>query len=236
MSEVLKAISAVMGEVGAVEKRGENKFHGYTYATAADVLHKLQPLMSKHGLTIIQHQKDLSFIQDGNAMAVQYEFDVRHSSGESLDFKPIHTGVASAKTSKGSFDDKAANKCHTGARKYFLLSLFQIPTGYYDDPDADGKEPAEKVKKKDAPNASGKGYSLVDDLGGYSEHGSATAFLDALEGLLKISDDPKAAFENNTKAFQDIQAKAAKAKREDIVGRCAAIFADLAAEPAKLVP
>jgi hypothetical protein len=42
--------------------------------------------------------------------------------------------MSPCRTSKGTFDDKAFAKCHTSARKYFLLSLFQIPT---EDEDAD---------------------------------------------------------------------------------------------------
>jgi hypothetical protein len=113
-------------------------------------MHSLQPLMAEHGLTIVQHQKSLDFIQDGAALAIQYEFSVLHTSGDKLDFAPIHTGVAAAKTSKGSPDDKAANKCHTAARKYFLLSLFQIPTGDYADPDADGDVPQTGKKTTEA--------------------------------------------------------------------------------------
>ena len=45
------------------------------------------------------------------------------------------TGVSTCRNSKGGWDDKSLNKCHTAARKYFLLSLFQIPTGEEDDAD-----------------------------------------------------------------------------------------------------
>jgi hypothetical protein len=52
----------------------------------------------------------------------------------------MQTGMSRCRDSKGGFDDKSMNKCHTAARKYFLLALFQIPTGDIDDADsADGQ-------------------------------------------------------------------------------------------------
>lgn len=243
-SKVLAAVSAVMGEVGSVKKDGTNEFHRYKYATAADVMHKLQPLMAKHGLTILQHQRSLEFLQDGAALAIQYEFHVMHSSGDKLELAAVHTGVAAARTSKGSPDDKAANKCHTAARKYFLLSLFQIPTGDYDDADADGDVPEVKAAKQkeldraakvSAPEAirasattAGGIFLALDGNGAGSHHGSVTAYLDALEGALSRADDPNALFDINEATLQAQQAKAAKAKgnpaAEAIVGRIAAIF------------
>jgi hypothetical protein len=134
---LLAAISAIMAEVGTVAKRGKNAFHNYEYATASDILHQVQPLMAKHGLVIFQTEKSHEVIQEGTAMAFTYEFTLAHSSGEVWTEKPLQTGVATSKNSKGGFDDKVANKCHTAARKYFILALFQIPTGDYPDPDAD---------------------------------------------------------------------------------------------------
>lgn len=140
-AELIDALAKIMGEVKSVEKRGTNDFHRYKYATAADVMHKLQPLMAEHGIVVFQHEKTREMMMDGAALAIAYEFTIAHRSGAVWPEKPIHTGVAAAKTTKGSPDDKAANKCHTAARKYFLLALFQIPTGDYDDADADGDVP-----------------------------------------------------------------------------------------------
>lgn len=133
---VVAAIAAVMRDVGAVEKRGNNQFHGYKYATAADVAHALQRLMAENGLVTIQREIGVNHDNETGILAVRYEFTVMHSSGDALD--PVQmTGMSRAKDSKGGFDDKAGNKCHTAARKYFLLGLYQIPSGDYPDPDAD---------------------------------------------------------------------------------------------------
>ena len=45
--------------------------------------------------------------------------------------------MAAIKNHKGTVDDKAANKCHSAARKYFLLGLLQVPVGDLPDADSD---------------------------------------------------------------------------------------------------
>jgi hypothetical protein len=64
---------------------------------------------------------------------------VAHASGETWPHVIKQTGVSTCRNTKGGWDDKSLNKCHTAARKYFLLALFQIPTGDEED-DADRGE------------------------------------------------------------------------------------------------
>jgi hypothetical protein len=134
MSEIIKSIAAIMGEVGSVSKAGKNEFHRYAYATAADILHKLQPLMAREGLVVFQTEKERVMTDDG-VLSVTYDFTIAHKSGEVWPTPITRTGMSSAKNSKGGFDDKCLNKCHTSAHKYFHLTLFEIPTGDYDDAD-----------------------------------------------------------------------------------------------------
>ena len=138
--EIAAAISAIMGEVDYVQKKGTNTFHNYKFAAVGDILAKLQPAMAKHGLIVIQSELEhkLEISEKFAAMMVKYEFVVAHKSGAVLPDKFIGTGVAAAMNTKGGFDDKCVNKCMTAAGKYFLLSLFKIPTG--DLPDADEQE------------------------------------------------------------------------------------------------
>jgi hypothetical protein len=132
MSTILKAISNIMGEVGSVSKAGENKFHGYKYTTAADILHKLQPLMAREGLIVFQTEKSRDMLMEETVLAVTYDFTLAHKDGETWPSTIVRTGMAGARNSKGGFDDKALNKCHTSAHKYFHLTLFEIPTGDYE--------------------------------------------------------------------------------------------------------
>jgi hypothetical protein len=153
MSKIVQAVSKIMNDVGSVKKEGNNAFHNYKYATAADISHKIQPLLAREGLVIFQTETERHFVADGAALAITYEFQLAHAEGETWPDRPKQTGMAAARNSKGGFDDKAANKCHTAARKYFMLALFQIPTGDYDDADKDEDRPEIKiVTKRDNPH------------------------------------------------------------------------------------
>ena len=138
--KVAEAVVKVMGDVGYVQKKGVNSFHNYKFAAVGDVLAKIQPAMHEAGLLIAQDEVGHEVLADA-AMTATYQFVLSHASGETWQHFPRHTGMAALRTQKGSIDDKALNKCHTAARKYFLLALFQIPTGEAVDPDMDGDVP-----------------------------------------------------------------------------------------------
>ena len=131
------AIAAVMAEIKPVEKSGWNDFYKYNYAKMGDLSIELTPLMGRHGIVVFQNEVDRAMFDEGKVISVRYQFTVVHSSGEIWPERPLITGMSRCRDSKGGFDDKAFNKADTAARKYFLLSLFQIPT---DDehPDTDG--------------------------------------------------------------------------------------------------
>jgi hypothetical protein len=138
---LVAAIAAVMNEVHVVAKRGENEFHRYRYATMGDILKEVTPLLGRHGIVIFQSETGRAMFDDDNVIAVEYAFTVAHASGETWPHVIKQTGVSTCRNTKGGWDDKSLNKCHTAARKYFLLALFQIPTG--EENDADRGEPAE---------------------------------------------------------------------------------------------
>jgi hypothetical protein len=138
VGQLAKAIADVMKEVDAVAKRGENKFHGYRYATMGDILKEITPLIGRHGIVIFQSETGRAMFDNDNVIAIEIAFAVVHESGETWPHQLRQTGVSRCRDSKGGWDDKSLNKCHTAARKYFLLSLFQIPTG--EEADADKGE------------------------------------------------------------------------------------------------
>jgi len=70
--------------------------------------------------------------------------------------------LSSLRNSKGGYDDKALNKCHTTARKYFILGLFQIPTGLADDADAEEDKPPVNAAEQAAKAFSAK---AIKDIG-----------------------------------------------------------------------
>lgn len=147
VAKIAEAISGVMGEIGIVGKDGTNQFQNYKYAKMEDILQRLTPLIAKHGLAIIQTEHDRSMFDNDGVIAVRYAFTIIHKSGEVWPERPMQTGVSRCRDSKGGFDDKSFNKAHTAARKYFLLALFQIPTGDESD-DADHHDAAPTTSQR----------------------------------------------------------------------------------------
>jgi hypothetical protein len=143
-----KAIATVMRDVGTIPKNGYNAFHKYHYVRMEDLLHAVTPLMGAAGMAIIQSEVDIKQVE--NRVAVTYEFTIVHESGET--WPPARqTGMSNARDSKGNWDDKCLNKCHTSARKYFLSALFQVPAGDFDDADETPPEKADANRRVPGP-------------------------------------------------------------------------------------
>lgn len=149
--KLASAIAAVMAELKPVEKAGWNDFHKYKYAKMGDLSIELTPLMGKHGIVVFQNEIDRAMFDEGRVISVRYEFTIVHSSGEIWPERPLITGMSACRTSNGKFDDKSFNKAHTAARKYFLLSLFQIPTEDEEDGDNGGDGQRERPRGQNAP-------------------------------------------------------------------------------------
>lgn len=157
MSKLQKALTAIMAEVGYVQKDAKNSFHKYKYASADAVLTKVREACTKHGVAITESRAEL----------VQYE------PGEDHKGKPIHNAVVrltqvyslgeESVTFQGLGEgsdsgDKATMKANTAALKYLLSNAFDISWG--DDPEADAstdeggktpkKRPSARRKKEPA--------------------------------------------------------------------------------------
>ena len=152
IGQLTKAIADVMKEIDVVAKAGLNKFHGYKYARMEDILKEVTPLLGRHGLVIFQSETGRAMFDNENVIAIEYTFGVAHESGETWPHQLRQTGVSRCRDSKGGWDDKSLNKCHTAARKYFLLSLFQFPTGEEEDADKGDNDRGQRktLAKKDA--------------------------------------------------------------------------------------
>lgn len=131
-SKLAEAICAIMGEVGYVQKTGRNDHHRYTYTSDKDLLDKLQPAMSRHGLSMFPTHIDR--IEVGKRTDLMVTYELRHVSGE--------TATVMAPGSGADTQDKGAYKAMTGAYKYALRQTFAIPTG--DDAEKDENHPTGK--------------------------------------------------------------------------------------------
>lgn len=153
LGDITASLARIMGKIGSVGKNGTNEgADAWKYATIEDVLSKVQPLLAEEGLVIFQSEIDRELLLDDTVLAIKYRFVVAHKNGYTLgggtyETEVCHTGMCRIIDDRGNIDDKAANKCHTAARKYFLLALFQIPAKNIADPDRDAVQRTRVVSK-----------------------------------------------------------------------------------------
>lgn len=137
MQKIAKKFVEVMRDCSHVSKNGTNDFHKYKYATAADVLEKVNASLTKHGLASVVTPNLLNMQQvtttKGNVeQLATVEVTVSlidAESGESLTLKGLGSGQDSS--------DKSIAKAQTMAIKYAYLNSLAIATN--DDPEADSK-------------------------------------------------------------------------------------------------
>lgn len=146
--KIAKAILAVQRAFGHVGKAGKNDFQGYKYPRWEDVNEKLSPLLSEHGLVMVQSEVTRSILEKsdkGSVLGIVYRFTlVDAETGDSWP-EVEWTAIARLSDQKGVADDKAAAKAHTQAEKYFSMKAFKIRTE------------DEKVIDSDADDGKGKG-------------------------------------------------------------------------------
>jgi hypothetical protein len=150
---ILRAMNAVMNEVDYVQKKGENDFHGYKYATEADVLDRLRPAMVKHGLILIPSVQQVSSIDQHGNTTVSIHYTLAHISGAVWPTPVIAAGCGNDRNKNG-VGDKGLYKAITGANKYMLFKLFQIETGNAEPEDSEGD------RQRDAANTAARQFYL----------------------------------------------------------------------------
>lgn len=149
MSELTRALCAVMQAVPYIQRTGFNDHHRFSYASESDLLAHLQPQMAKHGLALVPVKVERTVREGPTARSgrVQWVTDVTvtwkllHTSGEFLELQTAGSGVDG--------EDKGIYKALTGALKYALRHAFLMPTG--DDPDAGAAEPSPAAPTRTEP-------------------------------------------------------------------------------------
>lgn len=141
---LIEKLAAVMAAIERVPKNGENKFHGYKYATEADLSDAVRANLARYGVMLIPsvEKVEWSKVPTKNGEERLATLTVKFTATDGKD--QIEFVVIGEGQDRG---DKATYKAMTGATKYALLKLFLIPTG--DDPENDGDE-------KPAPRGNGQ--------------------------------------------------------------------------------
>ena len=137
MKKIAAKMIAVMRECSHIAKNGTNSFHGYTYATSADVLSKVNTALVQQGLASLVIPELISLEEVKTAKGnIEHLATVKvnimlidRDSDESV----LITGLGSGQDS----GDKAVMKAQTAAIKYAYMLSLSISTG--DDPEADAR-------------------------------------------------------------------------------------------------
>jgi hypothetical protein len=159
---LFKAMAAVLGEVDRVPKSGENSFFHYKYATEADLMDMLRPILAKHGLALfisVDGVETRAGGTQGDIARVGLDITIGCADGgESITTRWYGEGQDKA--------DKALYKAYTGAVKYFCFKTFLVSTG--DDPEDErtaqsasgGSAQAQRSASGGPPSASGGSVPL----------------------------------------------------------------------------
>ncbi|MGK0551923.1 ERF family protein [Enterococcus faecalis] len=135
-NKLILKIAEITKEVKRIPKTGWNDFHKYAYATESDIKQVIREELAKRKLVlfsdIISHKVDEVTTAKGKTeyrttIEVMYTLEDAET-GETRMFKGVGTGQDAG--------DKGVYKAQTGALKYALTNLFQVPTGA--DPELEG--------------------------------------------------------------------------------------------------
>ena len=129
MQKLAKKFVEVMRECSHVVKTGTNDFHRYKYATANDVLEKVNASLTRHGIASIVtpallNVQEVTTAKGNTERLATVEVTVTlidSESGESFAIKGLGSGQDAG--------DKALAKAQTMALKYAYLASLAIATG-----------------------------------------------------------------------------------------------------------
>lgn len=135
MKNIAAKLVNIMAECSHVVKAGINDFHGYKYATAADVLEKVGAALVKHKVVAITNPELVRFEKTVNSKGKEENLATVKTTLRLVDSESGETIEACGWGSGQDIGDKAVMKAQTASLKYAWMLLLQISTG--DDPEAD---------------------------------------------------------------------------------------------------
>lgn len=197
IDQIVKALISVRKACKSVKKSGENKFHGYKYATEADIAAEIRPLMDEHGLVLIPSvaSREDGFLQpmidtEGITQVV-LKYTLAHSSGQVWPDPLYVLAHGNDRDTKGKWGDKGAYKANTGGFKYLLLRLLMIETG--DDPEQDRNQRKKSVKAEEQDRSADIAAALTRRAGDLIDSAAARQIDKAPQDLLAMEESIRAA-------------------------------------------
>ena len=135
MKQIAKKMVQVMADCAYVQKSGTNDFHRYKYATAADVLEKVNASLVKHGVAVTAQAELIDLREVTTAKGNIERLATVRTTLTLVDSDSGESMVCSGLGSGQDPGDKASMKACTASLKYAWLMTLAIATG--DDPEAD---------------------------------------------------------------------------------------------------
>lgn len=119
IKNIAMALSKFQSEVANPKNTQENPFFKSKYAPLQEVLNQVRPLLSKHGLSVLQHPS-------GDGQTISINTMLLHESGEWIEFEPL-----SLKADKAT--PQGAGSAITYGRRYALSAVLGIASEDDDD-------------------------------------------------------------------------------------------------------
>ena len=150
-------MALISKECGYVQKNGFNSFHRYKYASASDILKKVNEACAEQSIAVVSEAKILEWKEvttsRGNVeQLVTVSVTLTIVDGDS-DAKLTATGLGTGQDP----GDKAIAKAQTMAHKYAWMHTLNIATG--DDPEADEAVDERMSGEKPAPQSNNSNSS-----------------------------------------------------------------------------
>lgn len=138
--KIVEALTAIMGEIGAIGKSKKSTGVNFAYRGIDDVMNELHPLLSKHQVLtvpeVVEHKREERQTNSGKPMI--YSIMTVKIHFVAVDGSEV---VATVVGEGMDMSDKAGNKAMAIAYKYACFQVFCIPTEEMAKADPDGYMP-----------------------------------------------------------------------------------------------
>ena len=146
MKNISAKLVKIMAECAYVQKNGVNSFHGYKFATAADVLEKVNAALVKHNVCSVVEAELIDMTDTTNQSGKTEHLATVKTTLKLIDCDSGESITCIGLGSGSDLTDKGVMKAQTASLKYAYMMSLAIATG--DDPEFDVE-----VDKRNAPQA-----------------------------------------------------------------------------------
>lgn len=125
LAHIAPALGKVQGELKAIQKDSVNPHFKNSYASLDTIIETVRPVLTKHGLSLVQGATESFQAEEGRPMAINVQTMLIHSSGEWIQNSAI---IPLAKA-----DPQGAGGALTYGRRYSVAALLALATEEDDD-------------------------------------------------------------------------------------------------------